>query len=150
MIERLSNFAHWVQTHPAVIWWSGAVSLAMFLGTLVAVPVLLVKMPEDYFTTSRHEKLEDWRGEHPLLRWSARILKNVLGTLLVILGLLLLVLPGQGLLTILLGITLLDLPGKRRLEVALLRQRGVARAVNWLRRKYNRPPLEMPRSSSGR
>jgi hypothetical protein len=62
-------------------------------------------------------------------------------------GIALLVLPGQGLLTILLGITLLDLPGKRHLEIVLLRRPSVSRAVNWLRRKSGRPPLDLPAKS---
>jgi hypothetical protein len=134
----------WVRSHHAVMWWSGTASLVMFVGTLLIVPVLLVKMPANYFTAPLSEEPDDWRGERPVLRWAGRIAKNLLGLVLVVTGLAMLVLPGQGLLTILLGITLLDLPGKRRLEIALLRQRGVSRAVNWLRRRRHQPPLELP------
>jgi hypothetical protein len=148
MIDALTDAMDWFRKHPAAMWWSGAVSLSMFLGTLLIVPVLLVKMPADYFLHDRHETPPDWRGQHPALRWSTLIGKNLLGGLLVGMGILMLVLPGQGALTILLGITLLDLPGKRRLEIALLRRPGVGRAVNWLRRKYLRPPLQMPAKSS--
>jgi hypothetical protein len=148
MIEAVTTVLDWFREHPAAMWWSGALSLAMFLGTLLVVPVLLVKMPADYFLHDRHETPPDWRGQHPALRWSARIGKNLLGGLLVGMGILMLVLPGQGLLTILLGVSLLDLPGKRRVEMALLRRRGVSRAVNWLRRKYERPPLQIPPKSS--
>lgn len=148
MIDALTSAMDWFRENPAAMWWSGAVSLSMFIGTLLVVPVLLVKMPADYFINDRQEPPLDWREQHPALRWSGRIAKNVLGGLLVVMGILMLVLPGQGLLTILLGITLLDLPGKRRLEIALLRRPGVSRAVNWLRRKYDRAPLQMPAKST--
>lgn len=148
MMDAVTSAMDWVRENPAAMWWSGAVSLSMFIGTLLIVPVLLVKMPADYFTSRRSETPDDWRGEHPALRWSGRIGKNLLGSGIVGMGILMLVLPGQGLLTILLGISLLDLPGKRRVEIALLRRPGVSRAVNWLRRKYGRPPLEMPAKST--
>lgn len=141
MIEWFENLVTWIRAHPQVLWWSGAASLMMFFGTVVVVPLLLVKMRSDYFIKPLGG---EWRMEHPVLRWLGLIGKNLLGVVLVVLGIALLVLPGQGLLTILLGMTLLDVPGKRRLEIALLRQRGVHRAVNWLRARYDRPPLQMP------
>lgn len=148
MIAVISPAIEWMRTHPALMWWSGALSLVMFVGTLVVVPVLLVKMPADYFVKPRGRDPDDWRGEHPVLRWAGLIGKNLLGVALMLMGIALLILPGQGLLTILLGVTLLDLPGKRQLEIALLKQRGVARAVNWLRRRYQQEPLEMPAEST--
>jgi len=51
--------------------------------------------------------------------------------------------PGQGLLTILIGVTLLDFKGKHELERKLVRQPSVLRAVNWLRAKAGRAPLEL-------
>ena len=58
-------------------------------------------------------------------------------------GIAMLLLPGQGVLTILIGIMLLDFPGKRSLEFWIIRQRGVLKAANWIRRKSNHPPLEV-------
>jgi len=49
--------------------------------------------------------------------------------------------PGQGVLTILLGIMLLDLPGKRRLEQKILSKPRVLEKINRLRQKFSRPPL---------
>jgi hypothetical protein len=144
MIDALLSAMAWVRAHPAAIWWSGAVSLVMFVGTLLVVPVLLVKMPEDYFVSRRNPPPAGWLARHPALRWGGLIGKNLLGIGVFVMGLLMLLLPGQGLLTMLLGVTLLDLPGKRRLEIALLRRPEVSRAVDWLRRKYGRPPLQMP------
>jgi hypothetical protein len=141
MADELKSLIEWIRDNPAVLWWSGTLSLVMFVASLLAVPLILVKMPEDYFLQTPPD---DWRAEYPVLRWGGRILKNVTGLVLVIVGVALLVLPGQGLLTIFLGITLINFPGKRRVEMALLRRPGASRAVNWLREKYGRPPLQIP------
>jgi hypothetical protein len=78
------------------------------------------------------------------LRVVLRAVKNIVGLVLVLAGVLMLVLPGQGLLTIFMGITLLDFPGKRRLELSVVRRRPVFSALNWIRKKARRPPLLLP------
>jgi hypothetical protein len=55
-----------------------------------------------------------------------------------------LLLPGQGLLTIFVGLGLLDFPGKRKLELGIIRLRGVRDSIDWLRHKANKEPLEIP------
>jgi len=79
----------------------------------------------------------------PALRWAGLIGKNVLGIVLVLLGIVMSLpgIPGQGVLTILLGIMLLDLPGKRRLEQKILKQPKVLEKINRLRHKFSKPPL---------
>ena len=78
-----------------------------------------------------------------LVRWSAVILKNVFGFILILLGVVLSLpgVPGQGILTILLGLIMLDIPGKRPLEAKIIKRPSVLSAVNRLRRRYNKPPL---------
>jgi hypothetical protein len=56
------------------------------------------------------------------------------------------VLPGQGLLTLLLGFLLLDFPGKYALEKRLIARPRVHAAVDWLRRRARREPLEVERT----
>jgi hypothetical protein len=73
----------------------------------------------------------------------------VLGVALVLVGIPLVPLPGQGILTIFAGLLLLEFPGKRRVEIALIRRPGVLRAVNWLRRRAHRPPLEIEGPGGG-
>src|SRR4029453_13617262 len=55
-----------------------------------------------------------------------------------------LLLPGEGLLTIAIGLMLLDVPGKGRIERRLVQRPVVWRALNWIRAKAHRPPLERP------
>ena len=122
------------------LWLLGAVSLLTFVGTLIVVPWLVVRIPEDYFALGKR-RLIPWSGRHPVIRWLLLIVKNIAGGILVVMGIAMLVLPGQGLLTVLIGMILMNFPGKYRFERWLVQRRPVLRSVNWLRRYYGRPPL---------
>ena len=67
--------------------------------------------------------------------------KNLIGYVFVVAGIIMLMLPGQGILTIVIGITLLDFPGKYRLERWVVSRRPVLRSINWVRRRAKRGPL---------
>ena len=131
----------WIQDHAV---WLGAVSVVMFVATVLALPALVARIPADHFL---HEAkpLNAWKDQHPLLRGLLLGLKNLLGAFLVLAGIAMLVLPGQGLITILVGLGLLDFPGKRRIQIAILRRKPVLTAVNWMRRRAKRAPLKLPR-----
>jgi hypothetical protein len=124
---------------PAMLLTLAGASLFVFLGTLVAIPFILVRLPEDYFDT---RVPRTWmRGSHPVVRVVGQAIKNIAGALFLLAGLAMLVLPGQGILTLLIGISLLDFPGKRRLEVRIIGHRKVFSAVNSLREKFGKPPF---------
>ena len=69
---------------------------------------------------------------------------------LVLAGLIMLVVPGQGLLTLAVGLVLVDFPGKYRLERWLVTRPPVWRAINWLRKRAGREPLERPGEADAR
>jgi UPF0716 family protein affecting phage T7 exclusion len=69
------------------------------------------------------------------------VLKNLVGGVFIVVGALMLVLPGQGLLTILSGLIISDFPGKKRLARKIIRIRAVFLAANKIRQQFNRPPL---------
>ena len=122
-----------------------SVSLAGFVGSLIAIPLILVRLPPHYFD-ERHPRT--WmENHHPALRMIGHILKNVIGVVLLIAGLAMLVLPGQGILTMLIGISLIDFPGKRQLERKLIGQRAVLHTINKVREKFGRPPLTVAHDS---
>ncbi|HBJ38183.1 MAG TPA: hypothetical protein DDZ51_26200 [Planctomycetaceae bacterium] len=124
-----------------MIWWASGISVLMFLGTLVAIPILLVRMPEDYFVS---QPVRDWPTRHPAIHIALVLIKNLVGFSLLLAGVSMLILPGQGLLTMLAGLTLLDFPGKRKFELWMINHRPLRQAANWVRRKNNRPPLRLP------
>src|SRR5690606_23642726 len=107
-------------------------SIVTFVGTLLVVPWLVTRIPDDYFTHARRERTA-FAGHHPVLRALLLLLKNLLGYSVILLGIILLFLPGQGLLTIIAGLVLIDFPGKYRVERWVAGRRKVLRAMNWLR-----------------
>jgi hypothetical protein len=113
-------------------------SVTMFVGTLFAVPWLISRAPKDYFV--RDSDAAQSRSL-PLA-----IVRNLVGAVLAILGVLMLLLPGQGILTLIVGLGLLDLPGKRALMLRLAKRPGVMRVLNYVRQKAKREPFEEPRS----
>ena len=130
----------YIQTHETAMLWLAVGSAASFIGTLVLVPFLVVRIPEDYFShTRRHHP--PWAHHHPLIRAILLLLKNLLGVIFVFAGILMLVLPGQGLLTIVIGIILLDFPGKFRLERWIISHQPILKSINWLRVRAKRRPL---------
>ena len=129
--------------NPAVLLWTFGLSLGLFVGSLVAMPVLLARLRADYF--ARPGAAEGgWLRRHPVTRIALLAVKNLLGLVLLAAGLAMMVLPGQGIITILIALTLLNFPGRRRLELHLTRQRHVRSAVDWIRRRAGSPPLIIP------
>jgi hypothetical protein len=117
--------------------------LASLLISFAAIAIVMVKIPANYFST--HYK-QDFLPNSPwLVRWSAVILKNILGLFLIALGIVLSLpgVPGQGILTILLGLIMVDIPGKRPIEAKIIQRPTVLTAINKLRAKYNKPPLQI-------
>jgi hypothetical protein len=122
-------------------------SLVSFVGSLIAVPWILVRLPPRYFDECHPRS---WlKDRHPVLRVVGLFLKNLLGALFLLAGLAMLFLPGQGLLTMLIGISLVDFPGKRALERRVLGRPFVLHAVNSLRQRFNRPPLVIDEIHAG-
>lgn len=122
-------------------WGLAAVSAVTFVVSLGIVPILAVRIPADYFSTPRRGTTP-WGRKYPLLRLAVLVLKNALGVALLLGGVLMLFLPGQGLLTIFLGIMLMDFPGKYRLERYLISRGPVLKSINWIRRKARVRELE--------
>ena len=133
----------WLETHETLLGWLGAFSVFTFVGSLIAIPWLAASIPAEYFL-HRHPLFALHKSAHPLLRATVVVLKNLLGVLLVLAGIAMLVLPGQGILTIVIGLLLLDFPGKFDLERRLIKIHSVHRAIDWMRKKNGKPPLCLP------
>lgn len=129
-----------LEGNPLVLSLLGGASLLMLLGSLLAIPVVIVKLPSDYLRRE-HKLVRGW----PLyLSVPFLLIKNALGVLFFISGLAMLVLPGQGLLTIVIALVLLDFPRKRVLIRHILGKKRILRAINRLRKKYGKAELELP------
>lgn len=130
----------WIQANEALVWWLSIGSVVTFLATLVLGPLLIARVPHDYFSHRRRRAMVLTR-RHPLIRLLVLVLRNALGLVLLVAGLLMLVLPGQGLLTIVAAIVVADFPGKYRLERWIVSHRSIRNAIDWLRRRAGRRPL---------
>lgn len=139
----LPSWAHpaldWLVT-PQMIAAVSLLSLLLFIASIVALPWFVVRLPRDYFVRHDHDApLSVIRN--PGRRRLAHIAKNVLGGALLVAGLAMLVLPGQGVLTILMALVLLRFPGKRALERKLVSRPHVLKALNSIRRRAGADPL---------
>lgn len=114
-------------------------SIVFFVGSLIAIPFILVRLPADFFDI---RVPRPWmKDHHPVLRVLGHLVKNVVGTIFLFAGFLMLFLPGQGILTMLIGVSMLDFPGKRKLEATMIGQPTVLSAINGMREKFGKPPL---------
>jgi hypothetical protein len=128
-----------------ITWKSVLLGALLFLITfsisLAIVSVIMVKIPPDYFKKDKPRKL--WADKPKVVRYLGIFGKNLLGVVLVVLGIVMSIpgVPGQGILTILLGIMLLDFPGKQKLERRLISRPQVLNTVNKLRHRFGKPKL---------
>ncbi len=139
MDDAVVAIQQWVSTD--VLIGLAIASIVGFVGSLIAIPWILIRLPSDYFDTrvSRH-----WmKDRHPMLRIIGLVIKNMIGVVFLLAGFLMLFLPGQGLLTMLIGISLVDFPNKRKLEARIVGQHTVFSAVNKMRHKFNRLPFTL-------
>jgi hypothetical protein len=121
-------------------------SLSIFILTIsVFMMVLIISfLPEDYFKSENRNLISSVQNSrYPLLKLLVLITKNFFGVLLLLSGILMLVLPGQGILTIITGLVFMDYPGKYKFERKLLRQKGVINSINWIRSRLSKPSLKV-------
>ena len=138
MIDQFIQFAEsWISKEM----WVGLIvfSVIAFVGTLIAIPAILIRLPPDYFKNHHHKPW--FANHHPVIRTLGLLIKNLAGIIFLLAGIAMLFLPGQGLLTMLLGILFIDFPGKHRLEQKLIQHPQVLKAINAFREKSGKPPF---------
>lgn len=125
--------------YPELLLLVTAISGAGIIIGILAVSRLVAGLPSDYFMAGGGP------GKPPkLLKKKVRIVKNLAGAVLLILGFVMLFVPGQGLLTMFLGMLFLDFPGKKKVILSLIRRKTIQTSLNWMRRKKGRPPFVFP------
>lgn len=136
-MELISTF---VSPYTQYLPWLGSASALTFLLSLAIVPTLLARIPVNHFTENPNPTPKLSAIHYPLV-W---IFRNLAGLVLILAGIAMLLLPGQGLLTIVLGIFVADFPGKLSLERKLVANQRVFRAINWIRAKKGVEALAYP------
>ena len=131
LVELWSRYEH-------LLWVLAITSIATLVISVVLVPYLIVVLPADFYAEGDSRHLFQGR---PMMRMMFLLVKNALGALLLVAGVLMIFLPGQGILTMLAGLALLNFPGKRKLELRFLHLPSVLNSINWLRVRAGRDPL---------
>lgn len=132
MFASLSN-------HTALLVTLAAISMLLLLISVLATPRLVAQLPADYLL-QRPQTVQ----KRSVLRLALRAVRNAIGFVLIVLGLIMLLIPGPGLVTLLIGISMASFPGKQRLLRHLATRESVFNSLNWMRRRHNKVPLLHP------
>ena len=120
--------------------WLGTLSFVIFIFSLLTIKWLVALIPSDYFIQKNNS---EFRSNYPIFWLASIIIKNLIGYTLIIGGILMLVLPGQGLFTIFIGLMLSNYPGKFYIERKFIAIPSVLKTINWLRKKSNTPSIRI-------
>jgi hypothetical protein len=131
----------WLSDNLQLLTLIGFVSALIFAISLLSLPWLVAKIPVDYFASQGRAETA-WKSRHPVARLLLIIGKNLLGFILLLGGIVMLFLPGQGILTIVAGLLLMDYPGKFAIEKRIARTPTIFKGLNWLRDRAGKPPLK--------
>lgn len=123
-----------------LILWFGSISLFVFLFSLFSIKWLVSLIPEDYFINKKDSKI---KTSNIFIWYIVLIFKNLIGYSLILGGIMMLVLPGQGLFTIIIGLMMSNYPGKYSIEKKFIAIPTILKSINWLRRKSNKPPIRI-------
>ena len=137
IFEQLSQQFVYYKSH---IFWLGIISFAIFIFSLLSIKWLVALIPSDYFIDKKSSK---FKSQFPITWLVSMIIKNLIGYVLIIGGILMLVLPGQGLFTIFIGLMMSNYPGKYSIERKFIAIPSVLKTINWLRKKSNQDPLKV-------
>ena len=135
----------WLRSHQNFLGWAGLFSLIMIVATLLAVPLIIISLPPQYLNEEK-DRLSEIQSPW---RWPYLVVKNITGAVLLLAGVAMLILTGQGLLTLAIGLGLMNLPGKRSLIRHLIGRARVLRTINKWRAKAHKEPLEAPADTTG-
>jgi archaellum biogenesis protein FlaJ (TadC family) len=138
----ITTILEWLTSHQYLLGWVGVCSLLIFVLSILSLPWIVAKIPEDYFLFQKRKRVilkNDFLGNWIVIF----ILKNFIGVLLISSGILMLFLPGQGILTILAGLVMTDYPGKYKFERKIVTNPRILGKLNWLRAKANQPNLRI-------
>ena len=134
----------WSSMNSDLLFLLGSLSIFILIISVFMMVLIISFLPEDYFKSENRNLIYSVQNSHyPLLKLLVLITKNFFGVLLLLSGILMLVLPGQGILTIITGLVFMDYPGKYKFERKLLRQKGVINSINWIRSLLNKPSLKV-------
>jgi len=118
---------------------------------VIALSYIITRMDKRYFVSKKivdkkAAEHDTFQNSHLLSKNNSttlvvNIVKIIFGISLLVCGIAMLVLPGQGLITILVALSLIPFPGKKKLEHKLLKIKSVRFSLNWIRIKAKKEPF---------
>lgn len=140
-IGGLSFIFNWLENNNNLLIYLGVFSFFLFFVSIFGIKYFAAKIPYDYFL--RKEKFSRLRERSIFLWLVYKLLKNLIGYILIFFGVLALILPGQGVIMILIGLVMSDYPGKLNLEKKIISINSVRKGINWLRMKSGVRDIEL-------
>ena len=133
-------FFEFLSDYKIYLVWLGTLSFIIFIFSLLTIKWLVALIPSDYFIKKNNS---EFRSNYPIFWLVSIIIKNLVGYTLIVGGILMLVLPGQGLFTIFVGLMLSNYPGKFYIEKKFIAIPSILKAINWMRKKSNTPSIKI-------
>jgi hypothetical protein len=118
-------------------------SVTTFGLSIALIPWLVSLLPENYFLFAPKKS----RAEGKSIRLAALILlliRNILGLLLLLAGIAMLFLPGQGIITMIIGLVVMSFPFKKQVVQGLSRYPAVRKSLDWIRTKTGKKQFLWP------
>ncbi len=132
--QRMTIISGLTENYEVLLLVTGGVSIFLFVATLLLLPLVVRFIRYDYFLNPGMKKQQRSALKRVLyILW--HIVKNIMGVIFIITGIILLFVPGQGVLTILIGLVLLDFPGRDKLIAKITGNPRIRRGLNWIRKK---------------
>ena len=120
-----------------ILTYLSASSLLMLILSALGLPWLIGRLPSDFFLQKANTPR---RSFFCTLKF---VIRNLMALLLLIAGVAMLLLPGQGLLCIVMALALSDLPCKWRVMQHLVSTPSLSAVLNWIRQSRGKPPFEL-------
>ena len=134
-----TSFTHWLSQHTWLLGALAAGSLVLLITSVLATPWIVAQLPADYLLRKEPRSLK-----HPMLKLTITLMRTLIGATLVLLGLVMLVIPGPGIVTVLIGLSVAQFPGKQRLLCHIASRKSVFSSLNWMRQRHGKAPLIHP------
>ena len=133
----MTLISDWIDNYQTLVWWMGLLSALIFIGFLVATPIIIIHLPSDFF----HKRMAPLHENAHLsvFKICYLIVKNFFNAALVSVGIALIFLPGQGIFAIVIGVSLMNIPGKHKMMCRIVRTKWLMRSLNRFRFRFNKP-----------
>lgn len=138
MIDALYQY---LTNHTALLGGLALFSIVIFLLGILTTPFMIAAIPDNYFDQNKRRSTKT--HSPTIIAIVSKILKNLLGIILIIGGIAMILLPGQGILTLIIGLLLLDYPGKYHIEKKIASRPKILKLINWIRRKHNKKEFNL-------